>query len=198
MKRTSFLAGFILSLVILPACSTRNSESTFDPDTGRHINDWPGIHWSYYLRGMDQCADCHGAAFDGGISKVSCYTVSNSGITCHGGTGWQHLSVWGNPDLHGQFAKSVPSAFSGFAHCTTCHGSNFTGGTGNPAPPACLNNGTGCHDNTGAPHAVPWVESPRTHTTTDQGNAPVCAGCHRQNTGAPGCFNNTLCHGSPG
>ena len=35
------------------------------------------------------------------------------------------------------------------------------------------------------------------HTTTDPGNAPVCANCHRNtNPGTPGCFNNTLCHGA--
>lgn len=114
----------------------------------------------------------------------------------------------------------------GFEECVDCHGKDFQGRpvpqpSGSKENSAnCL---TQCHGNPEnpvftyvggepAPHsgAGEWDE---THSSTDQENAEACAECHR-NRGdfrtdvwgdlpfqydpetAPGCFNNTLCHGN--
>ncbi len=122
---------------------------------------------------------------------------------CHGAVG--HAAGWANPNSHGAAAKSAPTSTAGFSYCQTCHGSDFTGGTANQSCFTCHQAGT-----TGTPpHAFPWLPGDTyVHTTTDQGNAPVCALCHLNNRTppsyatvpagtTPGCFNNTLCHATP-
>jgi len=112
---------------------------------------------------------------------------------CHGVVG--HAAGWDLPDQHGAHAKAAPDASttSGFSICQTCHGNNFTGGT---SLQTCLN--ANCHGSAASPHPAAWSpDSTYRHNTTNQANAPVCALCHRQNTGTAGCFNNTLCHGNP-
>jgi hypothetical protein len=106
-----------------------------------------------------------------------------------------HVAGWSNPALHGATAKAAPGS-SGFSSCQSCHGDNFAGGVVNVS---CLNT-AGCHGvGVNAPHSpAPWRGGARTHTTTDTGNAVVCALCHQSNPGVPGCFNNTLCHAVPG
>ena len=93
---------------------------------------------------------------------------------------------------------------SGFAVCQECHADKFIGGISNVT---CLNT-AGCHGaSVSAPHSPkPWRGGTRTHTNTDQSNAPICALCHTNGANssvqpstfdsgaAPGCFNNTLCH----
>ena len=119
---------------------------------------------------------------------------------CHAAVG--HPAGWSDPSKHGAAAKSTPAAAAGFAYCESCHGSDFTGG-------AALTSCFSCHG-VSAPHApAPWrmPTSAYTHTSTDQGNAPVCAQCHTNGANSsvqpnppapagtpPGCFNNTLCH----
>jgi hypothetical protein len=62
-----------------------------------------------------------------------------------------------------------------------------------------------------APHPPkPWINSALTHTSTNMGNASVCAQCHANGANSPitpppplpgsspGCFNATLCHGAAG
>ena len=117
-------------------------------------------------------------------------------------------------------AKSQPGSDSGFQSCQLCHGSDFAGGV---AGVSCFtaDRATGpCHVTNGvpvgAPHApIPWRTYPApTHTdTVDDAaglNAAACALCHTAgahlrtpiittyNTGKPGCFNSTLCHGQMG
>jgi predicted CxxxxCH...CXXCH cytochrome family protein len=132
---------------------------------------------------------------------------------CHGAPGSTHIAGWASPDSHGASAKSAPdtAAVKGFAACQLCHGSGFSGGASGAT---CLNT-VGCHGVTvAAPHSPkPWRGGVRTHTTTDAGNALICATCHfpgspsnpagHPSTPAPagttpGCFNSTLCHGTSG
>jgi hypothetical protein len=110
----------------------------------------------------------------------------------------RHAADWASPSVHGAWVKEQAD---GFQSCQECHGSDYTGGI---SATACFS----CHG-VSAPHPeAPWRGS-RTHTSTNPGNAAVCAQCHTngQNsslqpttpgTGAPGCFNNTLCHGQLG
>jgi predicted CxxxxCH...CXXCH cytochrome family protein len=146
--------------------------------------------------GSSGCAQCHGSDLAGGISRVSCFNTTG----CH----HDPIPNWSTPAVHGATAKLAPGS-SGFASCQICHGDDFRTVRGGIT---CFT----CHAS--APHApAPWRTSAGTtltHTNTDNTNAPVCAQCHFPNSlnnpanhpatpapagTAPGCFNNTLCHG---
>ena len=197
----------LLSAVIIAAagCSSSNKEAQFDPNTGKHPADWIVGHRVAFLNSPNSCTPCHGTDLRGGISAANCFSASFSGLNCHGPS-W-HLPNWENPDSHGASAKAMPNitAATGFAACQICHGANFAGDIG----VTCLNNGS-CHGtDVSAPHSPqPWRGGTRTHTNTNEGNAPVCGLCHLGNrtppayvplqpgTPPPDCFNNTLCHGA--
>ena len=129
----------------------------------------------------------------------------NSNSSVNPDTGKHNIANWSNPDVHGEWAKR-PVTENGFASCQDCHGSDFAGGN---SQRTCMNT-AGCHGaGVNAPHPAAWAGGTRTHQTTDQSNAPVCAGCHTNGANspialptpapagtAPGCFNNTLCHGA--
>jgi hypothetical protein len=115
----------------------------------------------------------------------------------------KHTAGWANPDVHGATAKGRVGSSAGFSTCEECHNADFSGGISDTS---CFT----CHG-VSAPHpAAPW-RSARTHATTDESNAPVCANCHTNGAnstvqpsppaaaGTPaGCFNGTLCHAAPG
>jgi predicted CxxxxCH...CXXCH cytochrome family protein len=142
-----------------------------------------------------------------------------NGTMCHsavaaphplGNPAWETTPPAAQP--HGNAAKATLGSTTGFAYCQACHGAgtDFAGGS----------SGVSCYTCHGvsAPHAAkPWrasAGSTYTHTTTvETGNAAVCAFCHfpgSPNNPAshpatpapagtpPGCFTNTLCHGSSG
>ncbi len=135
---------------------------------------------------------------------IKCHEVSSSlgnGPTCHN-CHVEHQTGWDDPAVHGAAAKSSPGVDTGFAYCQTCHGDDFGGGSsGVPC--------SYCHI-VEAPHpAKPWRGSTPSHTNTDPQNAAVCAWCHLGGGqvvvnppspppagSSPGCFNDTLCHGS--
>ena len=145
--------------------------------------------------GASGCTECHGPNLSGGISGTSCF---GNPAGCH----HDPVANWAAPAVHGATAKRAPGS-SGFASCQICHGSNFSGGG---AQTAC----SSCHG-VSAPHpARPWRGSAISHTDTNASNATVCAQCHFPGSPnnpanhpatpapagtAPGCFNNTLCHG---
>ena len=152
--------------------------------------------------GSSDCTQCHGSDLKGGISGVSCFA---NPAGCHHGpvvTGW--VAAPPAAQQHGVSAKKAPGS-SGFASCQICHGSNFSGGG---AKVSCFP----CHG-VNAPHPPKlWRgASGYDHGTTNAANAPVCAQCHfpgSPNNPAnhpatpapagtpPGCFNDTLCHGT--
>ncbi|HEY5999140.1 MAG TPA: hypothetical protein VI078_07530 [bacterium] len=146
----------------------------------------PQTHATTNTANAPVCAQCHRHAGSGG--QPGCF----NGTLCHTQRG-VHPGGWGDPTSHGPAAKGRPGPSSGFLFCTGCHGSDYRG---NGAGVSCFP----CHG-VDAPHPPsPW-RARFTHTTTDQGNAPVCLACHRNAHppagAAPGCFNNTLCHPHP-
>jgi len=167
---------------------------------GNHPASFLATHSSLAVSNADQCRPCHGNDLSGGIANTSCFTAA-----CHHGT----VPGWINPGSHGAAAKRAPGS-SGFKSCQICHASDFTG---DGALVSCLNNAA-CHGaGVASPHPpAPWrAASGSTHTDTDPANAAVCAACHFPGSAnnppnhpatpappgtAPGCFNNTLCHGS--
>ncbi len=199
----------ILTLLLLASiwgCSSANDKSIILDASGKHPAGWAvattgGLHPAVFRANQSACVECHGSATDpitsGGISGVSCFSSSRSGIVCHPDGPSGHPVGWNVPGSHGAAAKAV----RGFIYCTECHGTPFSGGIAI----SCFR----CH--TTAPHpAAPWrgtTASGTTHTSTNETNAPECAHCHMNGQrlavpqsvpigAAPGCFNNTLCHGA--
>jgi len=152
--------------------------------------------------GISDCTECHGADLAGGTSNVSCFGNPSD---CHHGPVANWIASPPAAQEHGAAAKRAPGSI-GFASCQICHGAGFAGGG---SQVSCFT----CHG-VGAPHsAAPWHGPTSTHLDTNASNAPVCAQCHfpasRNNPAnhpaapappgtPPGCFNSTLCHGSPG
>lgn len=195
----------LLMLAGILGCSSANDKNIILDATGKHPAGWAvartgGLHPAVFRANQSACVECHGSATDpitsGGISGVSCFSASRSGIVCHPDGSSGHPVDWNAPGSHGAAAKAV----LGYSYCTACHGNNFKGGVG----VSCLT----CHSS--APHpAAPWrgtTASGTTHTSTNESNAPECARCHLNGQRlatpepvpvgtTPGCFNNTLCHG---
>ena len=153
------------------------------------------------------CALCHANGTNSPIAPPSPPAPGGTApgcfnnTLCHAQVG--HPTGWSDPTQHGVAAKSAPTSGGGFALCETCHATDFSGGI---AQTSCFT----CHGGSG-PHPTSWITGSYTHTTTDTGNAPVCALCHTNGANspiappsppaaagtAPGCFNNTLCHATP-
>jgi len=205
MVKTSLAVA--LALVVL-ACGTSNSQAPqFDPTTGKHPATWLATHFVAYNQNKTQCTPCHGSATDpastGGTSGINCFfchAQQTPPVTV------QHPAGWSDPANHGATAKQAASLTAGFALCSSCHGAGYSTPVSNPGGPAftCFT----CHNT--APHpAAPWLGTTITHTNTDPSNVSECAKCHTAGNNstlpfltpapagtAPGCFNNTLCHGN--
>jgi hypothetical protein len=207
MSKVKWMAGscFAMALALLAwgCAGSAGSAAPFNTVTGQHPANWIQVHYAEYVKAPDQCRTCHGSTTDpaqaGGIAKVSCFT-------CH--TAVDHPAGWENPLQHGRAGAQLavnadPKVMAGFAHCAKCHGSNYDNGI----TISCKS----CH--TKAPHPdKPWVSTTllkSNHVETDATNAPECAKCHTAGANsdlkplvtppagtAPGCFNNTLCHGT--
>jgi hypothetical protein len=210
MSRMKWMAGsgLAVALVLLTlGCAGKASKAApFDEAKGEHPATWVQTHWSEYVKTPDQCRTCHGSTSNpaqaGGIAKVSCFD-------CH--TAVNHPAGWADPTQHGQAAQAapvadvpgMPPAMAGFAHCAKCHGESYDNGLA----VSCK----ACH--TKAPHPdKPWWSNQLghpNHVNTNVGNASECAKCHLAGANstmkplvtppagtAPGCFNETLCHGT--
>jgi len=205
-----------VSALLLVSCSKSNNKApNIDPRTGKHPSGWAvsagGNHTTAFLSVPSSCYECHGKDLVGGISKVSCFSASRSGISCHANGPGQHPAGWSDAAVHGVHAKSAATGVDGLTHCQVCHGSDYSGGN---VKKSCLNT-AGCHGAAvSAPHAAkPWLSrlGASSHHNTGASNAPACAACHTAGANsarspsppapagtAPGCFNNTLCHGVEG
>jgi len=194
------LGVLFLWILVAAGCGKANPRAAFDPQTG-HADNWIAAHGSEFVAHPEDCAACHGADLAGGPSKVGCFSAGVSGTACHGAQAF-HGAGWDDPGLHGPAAKGAPDADTGFSTCQTCHGDAFDGGIIKVSCASSI-----CHPADGGtvvPHSpAPWFGAPRTHTTTDPDNASVCFICHGGQSPtpappgtAPGCFNNTLCHGA--
>jgi hypothetical protein len=213
MSKIKWMAGscfaMILAILALGCAGKAGPGAPLNTATGQHPTNWIEVHYVGYSQTPDQCRSCHGSTTDptqaGGISGVSCFGCHTSGLVLH------PLSGWGDHMQHGRNgAQLAPVAtvppqtpvMAGFSHCQKCHGPNYTDGIA----VSCK----ACH--TKAPHPdKPWVSTSllnSTHVETDLANAPACAQCHTLGANsdikpltpapagtAPGCFNNTLCHG---
>ena len=201
-KAISFISAAAFALLLAGCGGSSTNAPRFDTAKGQHPTDWLQNHWAEFIANPAQCTTCHGSTTDknstGGISGVSCFK-------CHA-NGPSHQPGWEVPAQHGRLgAQLAPTNTAGFAYCAKCHGSTYDNPVG--VTPSCKS----CH--TKAPHPDrPWVgataDQPN-HVFTDIGNAPECYKCHKDGANstlkpttpapagtAPGCFNNTMCHGT--
>ncbi|MGD8780228.1 MAG: CxxxxCH/CxxCH domain-containing protein [Ignavibacteria bacterium] len=86
----------------------------------------------------DECLDCHGENFDGGVASPNCTTCHNS-ITVHK----EGIVNSSSDSFHGKFLLNNSWNLSG---CKSCHGSTYSGGI---ASPTCNN----CHSQPDGPEA---------------------------------------------
>lgn len=202
----------LVVFLIACGCSTSNDKAGILDATGKHPASWVQKHASFFRQNpgatddpaaaqATSCTECHGKDLKGGNVKVSCFSQSFGAMTCH-----FHPAGYTSPQNHGAIAKAAPSFSSGLDSCRGCHGSGYAGGFLSSV--SCFT----CHG-VSAPHAKNWATSTTSdHSTSDPGNAAACYQCHAggrlltnlpappaQPAGtAPGCFNNTLCHGAMG
>ena len=196
-----------LALLAWGCAGTAGPAASFNTAKGEHPKTWIQDHWAEYSKNQAQCRTCHGSTADpaqsGGISKVNCFECHTNGIN--------HPAGWADPAQHGRLGAQLAPVtvgetpvMAGFAHCAKCHGADYTGGV---VPTSCK----ACH--TKAPHPNrPWLSTSLalpSHTLTSFQNAPECFKCHAVGANstlkpltvppagtAPGCFNNTMCHGN--
>jgi len=179
------------TVTVMFGCSNPNSQSNFDPETGKHISGWlPADHMNAAKADSSGCTQCHGTSLDGGISSVSC-------TSCHmGGAMAVHPADW-NP-IFSQHGPYVNSATTGTAACANqyCHGTTLTGVAN--SGPSC----TSCHSLPfdpatvicGACHRIPpaGTQAPNiagrhaVHTAITGTTQPSCAVCHDGSDGVTG------------
>lgn len=181
-------------LLALCACSTPNPEAPALIN-GKHAPQWLSNHGDDFLANDQQCRECHGDDFSGGIvaptsTGPTCFSSEFSNVVCHGGQGpFAHSGEF--VESHGMHALSNPQMTVegpvGFEECVDCHGADFEGlpfprpDGSKPNSANCL---TQCHNTAftyvggePAPHsdAGAWDE---VHSSTDPENAGACAECH--------------------
>ena len=183
-----FAVLLLLLIFSLAGCGSSNGSSSFNPDSGSHSAGWlPSGHKTAAVSDLESCAQCHGADYGGGISRISC-------TSCHmGGVASIH-PPWGTPDyaMHGSYVKSKGNDTSGCAN-TLCHGTNLDGTGG--AGPSC----TSCHmGGVASIHPAEWNGNVWLHTKTVYTNFDSCKNitCHGAalegvSLSGPSCY---ICH----
>jgi len=147
VRKTSLMPFLLLLLAVflLTGCGDTNPQANLDTVSGKHPSGWlPDGHKTEAKAHMATCAECHGANYAGGITKIAC-------TQCHlGNQNSIHPTQWGTYAyaLHGAYAK-----LNGTTSCANanCHGANLdgVGGTG----PSC----TQCHiGGINSFHPVAW------------------------------------------
>jgi len=197
MVRTSVAAAIA---VLFLGCSSSNSQAPQVSAQAVHPTDWVTSHPAAFYQNPAQCTTCHGSYSDptaaGGTSQMSCFQ-------CHHPNGPAHPIGWEAGNQHGLMgAMAAPSDSSGMLYCQTCHGTDYVSGPAN----SCLS----CHTTAPHPPTAAWTNPNQIwHGLTNGNNAAACFVCHAGGNNstqkpstpapagtAPGCMNNTMCHGT--
>jgi len=140
---------FALSLV---GCGSPNGSSSFNSDSGNHPAGWlPAGHKTAAVADLESCAQCHGADYTGGISRISC-------TSCHmGGVNSVHPVNW-EPYAYALHSDYVRTYGTGGCANALCHGTDLTGVS--KSGPSC----TLCHlGGVNSKHPVDWTSAIRSH-----------------------------------
>jgi len=130
------LALILLSAVSLFGCSSSTSTGVFVDSQGNHPADFVTTHPAFARPDGSACVTCHGDDLRGGVSKVSCFSDSRNGVSCHANgpafhpADWVDVKTRGTASWHGDAYLS--SVLINGHPCSTCHtlGTSGTPGTG--------------------------------------------------------------------
>jgi len=200
---TTFKILFVIIIILITAgCSKLLTDLPSAPDVTTHnedINDPNSQNNHAYqvvnaINGMNDCQQCHGGDYSGGIVDIGCNTINcHPSIIVHVGG----IIDPSSDDFHG---NHIASHSWEMIECQSCHGSDYAGGI---ASPSCLD----CHTNTGGPEAcntchgdfndITFIAPPRDvnkNTVTDSagvgahikhlydnqlGSQILCSTCHK-------------------
>jgi predicted CxxxxCH...CXXCH cytochrome family protein len=152
------------------ACSNPNTQSGFNPETGKHLGNWVSAsHKSLALTNLSACAECHGADFSGGISGVPC-------SKCHinTGTNFSCSACHGYPPV----TNKHPQHTFLNVYCLDCHNNTIgtplhNNGTADVSVSATFYSKSGAAlYATGACSNISCHGGPRTQTSTQAGQNP--------------------------
>lgn len=171
-KTTSLITVLALTAALGSLCACGNSASPAPVSVsaaGQHPDGWLQQHYVAYkaqnggkkeVSGATGCSECHGSDLNGGISKVSCFTASFNGMTCHANSDHTlgHPASWSDP-TSGSFhalaqigGGTLRGSSQGTidASCGICHATGTAGTAAASAGPSCLNAdaslyGISCH-----------------------------------------------------
>ncbi len=117
------------------------------------------------IRGLHDCALCHGADFSGGTSGTSC-TSCHQNPSGHPSTGWLDQS---SDKFH---AKRM--SVTGLSYCAGCHGADYKGGESGVS---CYQ----CHNGPSGHPSVGWLDKTNASfhgLAASTRGLPDCATCH--------------------
>ena len=178
-----------LTLAALFACSNGSSSAPSMTDAaGKHVvslgyTNWVQQHWVVYkqlnggssdVTSLTQCSECHGADLSGGSAKVSCFTASFEGTSCHANADGTlgHPSDWGDNtapvNFHGKVVKGSTTLA---ADCGLCH--------------ATVQNGVSVST---APSCFATDQAMACHFASPSANSTACISCHSASPTGPGAF----------
>jgi hypothetical protein len=127
----------LLSMGIILGCGDRNPDApefNYERGEAEHPDNWlPAKHAAEAREELADCAECHGASFDGGIADVSCFE-------CHlGSESDVHPLDWDDQEalLHRGYVESFGTEGCAIKYC---HGRDLNGVK--DSGPSCL---TACH-----------------------------------------------------
>lgn len=147
-KKMALLNVSLGACIVLFGCSSPNSDSLIDPDTGKHAANWmsgsPIVHGVIAEQDFSVCKECHGQNYRNGIAVVSCYD-------CHNGPGLNHPNPgWVVPLSATSTAPYHKTDFLSGTNCAKCHGADYLGGGSHIA---CIN----CHmEGPTSVHILSW------------------------------------------
>ncbi len=186
-----------ISAFLIISCSKKQETL----EVGTHPADWNNLQSAQFhglavtQTGPGSCQSCHGTAYEGGTSGISCYT-------CH--ASFPHPEGFlqaGSPNFHAKYIKNEINY--NIIMCQNCHGNSYAGGSSGVS---CKT--AGCHTEAAGPEACntchgnlrnpSQIAPPRdlngntSHTATGVGahqkhvadpevtNPLTCSACHPQ------------------
>lgn len=197
-----------LALASLFACGGVNGDAPPMIDaSGKHAENWVQQHWVVYKKanggsgaasGMTECSECHGTDLGGGISKVSCFTASFDGTSCHPNADRKlgHATGWGDhvsTGFHGYSSAGLRGNTDLARDCGLCHATG-PAETSVSTAPSCLSTdprwGISCHVSSpaqtpsgcGSCHQIPSKDSSSS------------TGAHLKHLNLPGGLSCSACH----
>ncbi len=204
MKQTGMIVRrllfYALLLILSAAFGCTTADEQFLDTQGTHPAGWvsatgSSTHTGYAVPdGGAACKGCHGDDLRGGISRVSCYTASWNGFSCHGGgpfhtLSWLDCTYRGTKNPDNTYNWHATAYGNNTPLCTTCHDLNVKcvichfdiGGRRVPVG-STWSHGSSGHDNSvfadNASVKAVCMNCHDTHNRFGHMPQPFCHNCH--------------------